>query len=59
MSSILHKLQKHWEEHPQLRFCQIIGNVLGKGDHYYVEDEEFEEKLDEYIERLEKEREEK
>ena len=46
---ILEKIRKHWKEHPELRFCQIIGNALGKGDHYYVEDNEFEEKFEEML----------
>lgn len=26
-------------KYPSLRFCQIVGNVLPNGDHYYVTDD--------------------
>ena len=36
---ILERLQKVWEKYPDLRFGQLVLNVL-RNDFYYVEDEE-------------------
>ena len=39
ISVILERLQKVWEKYPDLRFGQLVLNVL-RNDFYYVEDEE-------------------
>lgn len=36
---ILKEIGKIWKENPDLRFCQMIVNLMGKGiDIYYLED---------------------
>jgi hypothetical protein len=42
---ILELIRKHWEEYPDLRLTQIIGNCFGPGDHYYKEDSDLEAAL--------------
>lgn len=39
-------LREIWHKHPDMRFSQLIGNALGFGDNYYVEDDESYNKLD-------------
>ncbi len=50
---ILEKLENYWLQNPDLRLGQIILNVIvpqsSHSEVYYLEDEKFEEKLDEYI----------
>ncbi len=33
---ILWKMQEIHSKQPSLRFCQILGNILGGDDHYYL-----------------------
>lgn len=49
---ILSKLEELWTASPDLRFTQLIDNILyGDGaTSFYVEDEEFEEALRDYKE---------
>lgn len=48
---ILQKVRTLWEEMPEQRLAQLLMNVAGDvGSPYYVEDEELEEVLDEWIE---------
>lgn len=39
IKDILLLIEKIWTKNPDLRLCQLIGNCLPAGDHYYVEDE--------------------
>ena len=34
-----------WDEYPDLRLCQLIGNCFPRGDSYYREDDELLEAL--------------
>jgi len=45
---ILEKIEKIWTKNPDLRLCQLIGNLWVSGDNYYKEDTELENKLNEY-----------
>jgi len=42
---ILEQIRKIWEQHPDLRLCQLIGNVFPGGDNYYREDELLSDRL--------------
>jgi uncharacterized protein YihD (DUF1040 family) len=42
---ILSMMSRVWYKNPDLRLCQLIINVTGIQDPYYVEDEEFLKKL--------------
>ena len=47
---ILELIKKIWDLYPDLRLTQIIMNVLKiNHDPYYIEDEELEKALKEYI----------
>lgn len=39
IDTMLDLLGRYWRRHPSLRLCQLIGNELGKGDHYHATDE--------------------
>jgi uncharacterized protein YihD (DUF1040 family) len=45
--AILARLQAVWEQYPDLRLMQLIGNVL-PDDPYYVEDGEALRRLEEF-----------
>ena len=47
INKILKLIEKIWEENPELRFMQLLGNCLSPGDNYYIEDELLESKLKE------------
>lgn len=49
INRILSKFAYIWSKGQDLRFNQIVGNVTGKGDWYYLEDDKFEQLLDDYI----------
>lgn len=42
INKILKIIKDIWEENPDLRFVQLIGNVT---TNYYIEDDEFVERL--------------
>ena len=47
IDKVLTKIRKIWKQYPDLRFMQLLGNVLPAGlDPYYVEDDELLKKLD-------------
>ena len=50
---VLAKIREEWTKYPDLRLMQLLVNVLGVGDHFYVEDEEFLAKLAEYAKNTE------
>lgn len=55
---IINKLRKYWKTYPDLRLCQMIFNVATQlseemGDMFYVEDDEFEKRLDQKIKEYE------
>jgi uncharacterized protein YihD (DUF1040 family) len=45
---IIDLLQKQWEEHPQMRLCQLIVNITNNLDPFYVNDDDFKRRLKEY-----------
>lgn len=42
---ILEQIRKIWEQYPDLRLCQLIGNAFPAGDNYYREDELLSDRL--------------
>lgn len=44
----LSKLQKLWEQHPDLRFGQLVRNICNKKDIFNIEDFEFEEMIEQF-----------
>ena len=38
---ILQEIQEVWEKHPDLRLGQLIGNVFRSDSLYYIEDDQF------------------
>lgn len=49
---LLNKIGDYWYNHPDLRFGQIIYNVLNhddKKDLFYIEDDEFEKLLTKFF----------
>jgi len=56
---ILNKIRNHWKKYPDQRFWQILFNAnrdlynedMSVRDPYYIEDDEFEQVMDEYFER--------
>ena len=48
IEEILSLIRNKWVENSQLRLMQLLGNALGSGDKYYIEDEELARKLKEY-----------
>jgi len=49
---ILQRLEQVWEKYPDLRFGQLILNVL-RNDFYYVEDEELAQRVELFYDTLE------
>jgi len=51
ISRITTKLIKLWKMHPQLRLCQLLGNMstLHLEDMYYLEDKDLEKRIDEAL----------
>jgi len=49
---ILSILQKIWYEYPDLRLCQLISNIAGKNDIFYIEDDILLKQLKEYSDQL-------
>ena len=50
---IVDRLRAVWEENPELRLLQLLGNVYPKNDDfdpYYTEDEDFISELEQYYE---------
>lgn len=47
---ILEKLGSVWKANPDLRLCQLVRNLSGKTDSFFVEDPEIEAALDLYDE---------
>lgn len=45
---ILNSLLILWEQMPQLRFCQLVANINRHTDGYYIEDDAFLERLEQY-----------
>ena len=46
INRILKLIKKIWNENPNLRFCQLIDNVLRlEEDIFYIEDEDFEKRF--------------
>lgn len=45
---LLQAIKEVWERHPDLRFCQLVQNITGMNDSFYLEDEEFSRKLIEF-----------
>ena len=53
---ILTKGESIWKQYPDLRFYQLVSDILSdkldnKYSHYYTEDDVFENQLNEFIER--------
>ena len=49
---LLNQLRELWCYDPDARLCQLIGNELGTGDHYHVEDEALSEHFERTLQRL-------
>jgi hypothetical protein len=50
MKRILGKIESVWETVPDWRLNQLLFNVHGdRGDTFYMEDKDFEERLDNFI----------
>jgi hypothetical protein len=47
-------LEEYWQQYPDLRLAQIIGNCCNTNDPYYMEDQVVEQKLTKWIERTSK-----
>ena len=45
VSRILKLINKIWEENPELRLMQLLGNCFEPGDNYCKEDKELEKQL--------------
>ena len=43
-------LREAWHKVPDWRFCQLIDNILGVDNPFYVEDTQLEEALKEFLE---------
>lgn len=43
---ILETIRKIWLEHPDYRLMQLLGNVYGARDPYYIEDKDILSKLE-------------
>lgn len=43
--AIMELLEAYWSQHPDLRLCQLIGNIFGADDHYYRHDHEVKQAL--------------
>lgn len=52
INRILNLIKRIWKKNPDLRLCQLIGNVFPHGeDNYYKEDDELEKRLKEEYKR--------
>ena len=47
IEKIMELIIKIWEENPNLRLTQLIGNCFSAGDLYYIDDEMLEKALKE------------
>jgi hypothetical protein len=47
---IMDKFSRLWSNNSDLRFCQLILNITKYNSIFYLEDDEFEELLDKFIE---------
>lgn len=45
INRILKMIEEIWKKNPDLRLCQLIGNVFPAGDNYRMEDDELENGL--------------
>lgn len=52
IAEILAAIATAYAYDPDARLMQLLGNALGPGDHYHVEDEVVVKKLDELIDAL-------
>lgn len=53
MVPFLEELKKRWEEVPDMRFGQLMTNLKDfRGDIFYLEEDQFIEELDKFIEIL-------
>lgn len=43
--AIMRTFEHLWRKYPDMRLMQLISNITGPGDHFYMEDDEFFEKL--------------
>ena len=48
--TVMMKMEEIHNQFPALRFCQVIGNVMGEGS-YYLPDNELLSALETYLER--------
>jgi len=46
IDEILKLISKIWHKHPNLRLCQIIGNLFIDKDLYYIEDDVLQDRLE-------------
>ena len=55
IDDILKELGKVWKEYPDLRFGQLIGNVIANPNRlYFIEDKELTEAIKEYYNNIKK-----
>lgn len=54
IARVLEKLALFWEGSPDLRLGQVIVNLTGRSDPFYVEDDRLEAALDAELEKLTK-----
>ena len=47
---ICDKFAEVWEKHPDLRFDQLRQWAAGRGDSFYLDDDDFEAMLDDFLE---------
>lgn len=48
IEELLKLIKKIWKNYPDLRLCQLIGNVYGPEDLYHKEDDDLKKRLEEY-----------
>lgn len=41
IDKVLSMLKSYWKSNPDLRFVQMVMSIVGDGDYFYLEDEEF------------------
>jgi len=44
----MRSLERLWYEFPDMRLCQLIAAITGSGDHFYLEDDEFFKRLQQF-----------
>lgn len=49
---MLKKIETIWKVQPDLRLCQLIGNMYPASDLYHKEDDDLNDRLDMYLKRL-------